>query len=188
MPRCLWDAVCQIKLKSMNSSISSSLRVKSEPPSNISKKPKCLPVSNQFDSRAASPEDMQSALSLYKASAALTNMQVQSCSMWKGFSMMLWLEKFRLCNFWFSFWCLLSSSGNFARGKIGRSWKSAMINSLGSWKSTSRSVEIQPVVSKIPYHGWKIRGSSKWMEIILSPSWISCNWHDAKLWIKYWAC
>lgn len=42
-----------------------------------------LPVSNQFDRRAAAPENMQSALSLYKASAALANTQVLSCSAWK---------------------------------------------------------------------------------------------------------
>lgn len=81
-----------------------------------------MPASFQLDSHAARPEDMQSALSRYKASAALTNMQVQSCSTSKGFSMILWLEEFGLCNFWFSFWDFLSSSGNFAKGKIGRSW------------------------------------------------------------------
>lgn len=99
IPPCLRDILCQIKMKSHLWTQAFLHLFTSEPLSNISTHTaSCLPVSNQLDSRAASPEDMQS-LSLYKASTALTSIQVLSCSMWKASSMMLWLEHLRPCNF-----------------------------------------------------------------------------------------
>lgn len=71
--------------ESMNSSISSSVpdwsKASIKHQHTYNKQPGCLPVSTLFDNCAPNPEGMQSALSLYEAFAALTNTQVQSCSM-----------------------------------------------------------------------------------------------------------